>query len=56
MPKNAIKNITPNDALKKNHCTIYDINYEKSLNNNTVSYININDKVRISIRKKFQKG
>ncbi len=32
MPNNAIKNITPNDAFKeKNHRTIYDINYEKSL-------------------------
>ena len=57
MPKNAIKNITPNDAFKeKNHRTIYDINYEKSLKNNTVSDIDINDKVRILIKKQFQKG
>jgi len=57
MPNNAIKNITPNDAFKeKNHRTIYDINYEKSLKNNTTSDIDINDKVRILIKKQFQKG
>jgi len=57
MPNNAIQNITPNDAFKeKNHRKIYDINYEKSLKNNAVSDINVNDKVRILIKKQFQKG
>jgi hypothetical protein len=58
MPNSAIKNITPNDAFKeKNHRTIYDINYEKSLKNkSTVSDIDVNDKVRILTKKQFQKG
>ena len=58
MPNSAINNITPNDAFKeKNHRTIYDINYEKSLkNNSTVSDIDVNDKVRILTKKQFQKG
>jgi hypothetical protein len=57
MPNSAINDITPNDAFKeKNHRTIYDINYEKSLKNNTVSDIDVNDKVRILIKKQFQKG
>jgi hypothetical protein len=61
MPNSAIHNITPNNAFKeKNHRTMYDINYEKSLKNNTVSDIDINgkfiDKVRILIKKQFQKG
>ena len=42
---------------KKNHRTIYDINYEKSLKNNVESDIHINDKVRILQKKnQFQKG
>jgi hypothetical protein len=57
MPNSAINNIAPNDAFKeKNHRTIYDINYEKSWKNKTVSDIDINDKVSISIKKQFQKG
>lgn len=58
MPNNAINNITPNNAfLEKNHRTIYDINYEKSLKNNVDSDIHINDKVRILTKKnQFQKG
>ena len=58
MPNNAINNITPNNAfLDKNHRTIYDINYEKSLKNNVDSDIHINDKVRILTKKnQFQKG
>ncbi len=58
MPNSAIKNITPHDAFKeKNHRTIYDINYEKSLkNNSTVLDIDVNDKVRILTKKQFQKG
>ncbi len=56
MPYSAINDITPNNAFKeKNHRTIYDINYQKSLKNNTVSDIDINDKVRILIKKQFQK-
>ncbi len=48
MPNNAIKDFTPNDALiEKNHRTMYDVNYEKSLKNNTVSDIDINAQVRI---------
>jgi hypothetical protein len=35
MPNSAINNITSDDA-EKNHRTIYDINYEKSLKNDTV--------------------
>jgi len=41
----------------KNHRTIYDINYEKSLKNNVESDIHVNDKVRILQKKnQFQKG
>jgi hypothetical protein len=58
MPNTAIKNIKPNNAFQeKNHRTIYDINYEKSLKNNVESDIYINDKVRILQKKnQFQKG
>jgi hypothetical protein len=35
---------------------MYDINYEKSLKNNTVSDIDVNANVRILIKKQFQKG
>ena len=42
---------------EKNHRTIYDINYEKSLKNNVESDIHISDKVRILQKKnQFQKG
>ncbi len=52
MPNGAINNITPNDTFQeKNHRTIYDIICEKSFKNNTVSDIDINDKVRILIKK-----
>ena len=56
MPYSSINNITPNNAFKeKNHRTIYDINYEKSLKNNTVSDIDINDKVsRETISKRYR--
>ncbi len=48
MPNNAINNIKPDNAFQeKNHRTIYDINYEKSLKNNVESDIHVNDKVRI---------
>jgi transposase InsO family protein len=59
MPNSAINNlnITSNDAFKeKSHRTIYDINYEKSLKNNSVSDLDVNDKVRILTKKLFQKG
>ena len=42
---------------EKNHRTIYDINYEKSLKNNVDSDIHTSDKVRILQKKnQFQKG
>ena len=58
MPNNAINNIQPDNAFQeKNHRTIYDINYEKSLKNNVESDIHVNDKVRILQKKnQFQKG
>jgi hypothetical protein len=58
MPNTAIKNIKPDNAFQeKNHRTIYDINYEKSLKNNVESDIHVNDKVRILQKKnQFQKG
>ena len=57
MPNSAINNITSNDTFQeKNHRTIYDIICEKSFKNNSVSDIDINDKVRILIKKQFQKG
>ncbi len=43
-------------SKKKKNRKIYDINYEKSLKNNIESDIHINDKVRILIKKQFQKG
>ena len=53
----AIANIKPNDAfLKKNFQKIYNINYEKSLFNISVSDIDVNDKVRIKLKGKFRKG
>ncbi len=52
MPNSAINNITPNDTFQEmNHRTMYDIICEKSFKNNTVSDIDINDKVRILIKK-----
>ena len=58
MPNNAINNIKPDNAFQeKNHRTIYDTNYEKSLKNNVESDIHVNDKVRILQKKnQFQKG
>ena len=58
MPNAAIKNIKPDNAFQeKNHRTIYDINYEKSLKNNVESDIHVNDKVRVLQKKnQFQKG
>jgi len=58
MPNAAIKNIKPDNAFQeKNHRTIYDINYEKSLKNNVESDIHVDDKVRILQKKnQFQKG
>ncbi len=41
---------------KKNYRTIYDINYEKSLKNNSVSDLDVKNKVRILTKKQFQKG
>ena len=53
----AIDNIKPNEAfLKKNFKKIYNINYEKSLFNISVSDIDVNDKVRIKLKGKFRKG
>ena len=53
----AIDNIKPNDAFLKQHFeTIYNINYEKSLINISVSDIDVNDKVRIKIKGQFRKG
>ena len=53
----SIDNIKPNDAfLKKNLKKIYNINYEKSLFNISVSDIDVNDKVRIKLKGKFRKG
>ena len=53
----AIDNIKPNEAfLKKNLKKIYNINYEKSLFNISVSDIDVNDKVRIKLKGKFRKG
>ena len=53
----SIDNIKPNDAfLKKNLKKIYNINYEKSLFNISVSDIDVNDKVRIKIKGQFRKG
>lgn len=57
MPNSAIDNIKPNDAFsEKNHRKIYDINYEKSLYNNSKSDIDVNDKVRIKLTGMFRKG
>jgi hypothetical protein len=53
----AIDNIKPNEAfLEKNFKKIYNINYEKSLFNISVSDIDVNDKVRIKLKGKFRKG
>jgi len=53
----AIDNIKPNDAfLKKKFKKIYNINYEKSLFNISVSDIDVNDKVRIKLKGTFRKG
>ena len=53
----AIDYISPNEAfLKKHFKTIYDINYEKSLYNISISDIDVNDKVRIKIKGQFRKG
>ncbi len=53
----SIDNIKPNDAfLKKNFKKIYDINYEKSKFNLSISDIEVNDKVRIKLKGKFRKG
>jgi len=53
----SIDNIKPNDAfLKKNFKKIYDINYEKSKFNLSVSDIEVNDKVRIKLKGIFRKG
>jgi hypothetical protein len=53
----AIDNIKPNDAfLKKKFKKIYDINYEKSKFNLSVSDIEVNDKVRIKLKGIFRKG
>ena len=53
----SIDNITPNDAFeKKNFKKIYDINYEKSKFNLSVSDIEVNDKVRIKLKGIFRKG
>jgi hypothetical protein len=43
-------------TLKKNFETIYNINYEKSLFNISISDIDVNDKVRIKIKGQFRKG
>ena len=57
MPSSAIKNIKPNNAFsEQNHRTIYDINYEKSLQNNVKSDIDVGDKVRIKLGGTFRKG
>jgi len=53
----SIDNIKPNDAfLKKNFKKIYDINYEKSKFNLSISDIEVNDKVRIKLKGIFRKG
>jgi transposase InsO family protein len=53
----AILNISPNEAfLKKKFKKIYDINYEKSKFNLSISDIEVNDKVRIKIKGQFRKG
>jgi len=53
----AIDNISPNAAFdKKNFKKIYDINYEKSKFNLSVSDIEVNDKVRIKLKGQFRKG
>ena len=53
----AIDYIPPNEAfLKKHFKTIYNINYEKSLYNISISDIDVNDKVRIKIKGQFRKG
>jgi hypothetical protein len=43
-------------TLKKNFEKIYNINYEKSLFNISISDIDVNDKVRIKIKGQFRKG
>ena len=53
----AIDYISPNEAfLEKNFEKIYNINYEKSLFNISISDIDVNDKVRIKIKGQFRKG
>ena len=53
----AIDYIAPNEAfLEKNFEKIYNINYEKSLFNISISDIDVNDKVRIKIKGQFRKG
>ncbi len=48
MPTNAVKDFTPNVVLiEKKPRSMYDVNYEKSLKNDTVSDIDINAQVRI---------
>lgn len=57
MSNSALKNIKPNNAFsEQNHRKIYDINYEKSLQNNVTSDINVGDKVRIKLTGTFRKG
>jgi hypothetical protein len=53
----AIDNISPNEAFSKKYLKkIYDINYEKSKFNLSISDIEVNDKVRIKIKGQFRKG
>jgi hypothetical protein len=53
----SIDYISPNEAFsEKNFEKIYNINYEKSLFNISISDIDVNDKVRIKIKGQFRKG
>ena len=53
----AIDYISPNEAFSEKHFEkIYNINYEKSLFNISISDIDVNDKVRIKIKGQFRKG
>jgi hypothetical protein len=54
-PYGSISKKSPS-TLKKNFEKIYNINYEKSLFNISISDIDVNDKVRIKIKGQFRKG
>ena len=53
----ALKDIKPNQVSKtENHNVVFDINVSKAKKTNMKSDLNINDRVRVKITKKFTKS